>query len=336
MDGAPPHRQGKGSGKGKGRGGKNSSGSAAGKRGKSSHSSGSHFRDVHYRQSEHDEQGQGAVNRGVDVKLRMWDFEQCDPKRCTGRKLCRAGFIKEMDLGAPFQGLVLSPNGEKTVSPEDREIVDTLGISVIDCSWARLDEVPFHQMRRGHHRLLPFLVAANPVNYGKPFKLTCAEALAATLLIVGRHDDARLVMDQFGWGPEFLKINAEVLASYAACADGAEVVQAQAAYMEQCAQEAHDRRAAGSIRDMPPSSSSSERGDSDCESDDSQSHSKHDSVHANVQQAAASSSSNGGVELGCGLPESMLPPSYSDDEQYASEEESSCIENEEAAYQNSI
>jgi ribosome biogenesis protein Tsr3 len=61
-------------------------------------------------------------------------------------------------------------------------------------------------MRRGHHRLLPFLVAANPVNYGKPFKLTCAEALAATLLIVGRHDDARLVMDQFGWGPEFLKV----------------------------------------------------------------------------------------------------------------------------------
>jgi hypothetical protein len=132
--------------------------------------------------------------------------------------------------------------------------------------------------------------------------------------------------------PSLMQINAEVLASYAACADGAEVVQAQAAYMEQCAQEAHDRRAAGSIRDMPPSSSSSERGDSDCVRDDSLPHSKHDSVHANVQQAAASRSSNGGVELGCGLPESMLPPSYSDDEQYESEEESSCAENEEAAY----
>jgi hypothetical protein len=136
--------------------------------------------------------------------------------------------------------------------------------------------------------------------------------------------------------PSLMQINAEVLASYAACADGAEVVQAQAAYMEQCAQEAHDRRAAGSIRDMPPSSSSSERGDSDCESDDSHSHSKVASLQSNVHHAAASSNSNGGVQLGCGLPESMLPPSYSDDEQYESEEESSCVAQEEVAYQDSI
>jgi hypothetical protein len=136
-----------------------------------------------------------------------------------------------------------------------------------------------------------------------------------------------------------LQINAEVLTSYAACANGAEVVQAQAAYMEQCAQEAHDRRAAGSIRDMPPSSSSES---SDCETDShSHTHKHEDGVNldANMQRAAAasSSSSSGGVELGCGLPESMLPPSYSDDDQYGeSEDESDSAAKEEAAYQNSI
>ena len=35
------------------------------------------------------------------------------------------------------------------------------------------------------------------------------------------------VMDEFGWGAEFLRVNADVLETYAACADGAEVVRAQ-------------------------------------------------------------------------------------------------------------
>ncbi|CAN0019036.1 unnamed protein product, partial [Phaeothamnion confervicola] len=184
----------------------------------------------------------------------MWDFEQCDPKRCTGRKLCRLGVVQEMALGAPFSGLVLSPEGEKIVSPQDKGIVERLGISVIDCSWARLEEIPFRQMRRGHARLLPFLVAANPVNYGRPFKLSCAEALAATLYIVGRPEEARALLDRFGWGPEFFKVNAAALDAYAACSDGAGVVAAQAAYLATCKAEAAARRAERDAGDgfMPP------------------------------------------------------------------------------------
>lgn len=60
------------------------------------------------------------------LQLRMWDFAQCDPKRCTGARLERRGIFRGMPLKQPYKGIVLSPNGSVSVSPADRPILQEL------------------------------------------------------------------------------------------------------------------------------------------------------------------------------------------------------------------
>lgn len=175
--------------------------------------------------------GDGEIKmKGTDkfpLKLAMWDFGQCDVKRCTGRKLCRLGFVKNLRLTQKWRGVILSPLGKQAVSKADRGVVAEFGISVVDCSWAKLDEVPFSKIRGPFERLLPFLVAANPVNYGKPLKLSCVEAVAATLYITGFKEEAASILQKFKWGMTFININEELLEKYSECEDSQAVVNVQ-------------------------------------------------------------------------------------------------------------
>src|SRR3989338_7495109 len=108
----------------------------------------------------------------VPIRLGMWDFQQCDPKRCTGAKLCRAGVVTSLTPKQAWQGVVLSPTATQVISPQDTGVLVSGGAAVVDCSWNQLSSVPFKRLRMAAPRLLPFLVAANTVNYGRPMKLS--------------------------------------------------------------------------------------------------------------------------------------------------------------------
>jgi hypothetical protein len=76
-------------------------------------------------------------------RLAMWDLGQCDKKRCTGTRLVRQHVVQELRLGQSFPGVILSPNGTRSVSQEDAALIAAKGLAVVDCSWNRLEDVPF-------------------------------------------------------------------------------------------------------------------------------------------------------------------------------------------------
>ena len=192
-------------------------------------------------------------NFELNLKIAMWDLRHCNPKRCTGRKLVRMKLCRCLKLGQKFSGIVLTPIATRCVSPSDRHIVDSDGIAVVDCSWNRIDTTPFHKMKGKNLRLLPFMVAANPVNYGTPCKLSCVEAIAATLWITGHVDYAKYYLGKFKWGPGFEKLNSDLLQQYSICENSEQIIQIQTKAMDDENQISEQTR----NLDLPPSESSS-------------------------------------------------------------------------------
>lgn len=75
------------------------------------------------------------------------------------------------------------------------------------------------------------------MNYGKPWRLNCVEALAACFYICGHEDWAKDVLKPFRYGEAFLDINAKVLKRYAACTTEEEVKKAEEEWLEKIEKE---------------------------------------------------------------------------------------------------
>jgi pre-rRNA-processing protein TSR3 len=159
----------------------------------------------------------------LPLRIKMYHARQCDPKKCTGKRMIVAGQAEEAQkVQALRHSLFLDPFARAPLLGEDRAIVDRLGLGVLDCSWQHAGEE--HEGRRFPNcRRLPMLVATNTVNYGKAGLLSTAEAIASALHILGEPAAARVVLSRFKWGPHFLELNADLLDAYAGAADVARV-----------------------------------------------------------------------------------------------------------------
>jgi len=180
------------------------------------------------------------------IPLFVFSTRQDDPKKCTAVRLYKMGkidLVYKLNL-IPPNSVLLNPFAEKALSLEDLPLMQSKGLVGLDCSWIFAKEVfgidqspsgkPKHKGRwRFNDRILPYLLAANPVNYGKPCQLSTAEALAASLYIVGFENDARVLLNGFKWGESFFTLNEQLLDAYAAANSSLEVVSIQNDYLKE-------------------------------------------------------------------------------------------------------
>ena len=149
----------------------------------------------------------------------LW-LAQDDPKKNTAVLASKRGDMRlhKSIKTLPKKGIILEPLCGKVFGPEDHALLNEQNGALVglDCSWAHIETSVENVMKRTRlqPRMLPLLLAANPVNWGKPGKLTTAEAMAAVLYLLGRQEQAEQILGSFRWGQRFFELNKEPLDAY--------------------------------------------------------------------------------------------------------------------------
>lgn len=173
----------------------------------------------------------GDVMDEVSVHA-LW-LAQDDPKKNTAVLAGKRGNLRlhKTMRTLPKKGIILEPLCGKVFGPEDHDLLLNQRGSLVglDCSWAHIESSVEQVMRqtRLQPRMLPLLLAANPVNWGKPSQLTTAEALATVLTLIGREEQARQTLGAFRWGERFFELNREPLDAYSSATSSQELVKLQ-------------------------------------------------------------------------------------------------------------
>jgi pre-rRNA-processing protein TSR3 len=171
------------------------------------------------------------MNSGIN--LFVYHSNEDDPRKCSAKKMHKFGFVKlETNIRKmPKDCILLNPFAEKSLSKEDLKIAYSNGLMAVDCSWKNADNSFDYLDKRNQSRALPFVVAANPVNYGKPFKLTTLEAFATAAYILDDIETAEKLLNLYKWGPNFLVLNKEPLEDYRKAKSSIEIVKIMKNYL---------------------------------------------------------------------------------------------------------
>ncbi len=169
-------------------------------------------------------------------RLKIVHYNQCDRKKCSGTRLINLGVAKQVSIKQIKREVVLSPFAERVISAEDKETFNKFGLVGMDLSWNKIasDLNKYKSIfNKGTPRALPFLVAANTVNFGKPTKLNTLEAIGSALWILGEMEGAEKVFQSEKYGKNFIELNYERLERYAKAKNAQEVIQTQADLMKE-------------------------------------------------------------------------------------------------------
>lgn len=169
----------------------------------------------------------------MDIQVHSLWLAQDDPKKNTAVLSSKRGDIilhKRVNT-LPKKGIILEPLCGKIFGPEDHNLLTQQNGSLVglDCSWKQIESSVEQVMRRTRlkPRMLPLFLAANPVNWGKPGKLTTIEALAAATYLTGNREQASKLLSGFRWGERFIELNYEPLEEYSSAKSSADLVELQ-------------------------------------------------------------------------------------------------------------
>ena len=167
----------------------------------------------------------------------LW-LAQDDPKKNTAVISSKRGDIKlhKKISTLPKKGIILEPLCGKIFGPEDHHLLTEKHGNLVglDCSWKQIEQSVNTVMKRTRliPRMLPLFLAANPVNWGKPGKLTTIEALAAATYLIGNNQQAFDLLGGFRWGHRFIELNQEPLDEYSLAKSSKELVELQFEYFD--------------------------------------------------------------------------------------------------------